>query len=234
MKKASGYYSALLRGAALGALTVGLLGACQSQTPEQKKQKALDDAASAQSDFDQAADRAPTPGTLYAMARILAAQGRDAECQSVLTKIIALQPDYMAAYNDLAELQMRQRKIDQAVGTLGAGLKIAPQQAVLLNNMGMCYMLKGQYEDSLTWFTRAAGAAPDDTRFRANMAMALGMSGRYDESLALYQQITTAADAHYNLGVLADSRKDHERAVKEYELAKSLEALSKDSSAKSQ
>ncbi len=169
-------------------------------------------------------DRAPTPNTLYAMSRILAAQHRDGECAAVLTKIIQERPDYMPAYNDLAELQMRQRQMDQAMATLHAGLKVSAHQPVLLNNLGMCHLMRSQYEEALDSFTRAAALAPDDTRYRANMAVALGLLGRYDEALALYEQVGSLADAHYNLGVLAESRRDHTRAQTEFARAKTLQA----------
>ena len=178
-----------------------------------------DQASLAERQFQQGIDRAPTPDTLYAMARILAAQGREAECQSVLQRIIHDAPNYMPAYNDLAELHMRQRKLDQAIDTLQIGLKVAPRQAVLINNLGMCRMLQHEYGKALDEFTRAAGIAPDDTRFRANMAAALGMDGRYDEALALYMQIGSPADAHFNIAVLAEARKDQARADEEYNLA---------------
>ena len=234
MKTSQPVFPTLLRGFALAGLALALLAGCQSQTAAQKKQKTIEEAAVAETDFEQAAERTPTPNTFYAMARILAAQHRDAECQMMLSKIIEMKHDYLPAYNDLAELQMRQRKIDQAADTLHAGLKIAPRQAVLLNNLGMCHLFKEQYAEALANFTQASGAAPEDTRFRANMAMALGLLGRYDEALALYQQITTPADAHYNLGVIADSRNDHDRAIMEFAQAKVLEKSPADTAAKTQ
>ena len=212
----------------LGAALIGSLAfvGCESNSkdPRAKDRAALSQAGQDEADFDRAVDRGPTPRTLYAMSRILAAQHRDGECQRLLSQIIAESPNFMPAYNDLAELQMRQRRIDQAVSVLQAGLKRASNQPVLLNNLGMCNLLKGNYDEALKQFTAAAALVPDDSRFRANMATALGMLGRYEESLALYQQICAAADAHYNVAVLAEARHDSARATVEYDLAKNMEA----------
>jgi hypothetical protein len=58
-----------------------------------------------------------------------------------------------------------------------------------------------------------------DARYRGNMALALGMLGRYEESLSLYQQVVSPSDAHFNLAVICDARKDPARAEQEYKLA---------------
>jgi Flp pilus assembly protein TadD len=93
---------------------------------------------------------------------------------------------------------------------------------VLQNDLGMCRLLQHRYEDALQSFTAAAAGVPPDTRARANMAVALGMLGRFDESLAIYLQILPPADAHYNVAILSEARKDGERARLEYATADAL------------
>jgi len=174
------------------------------------------------SQFQAGADRPPTAKTLYTMARILASQGKDRQCQFVLMRTIQQYPDFMPAYCDLAELQLRRNAVDEAIRTLTAGLRISKQDPVLLNNLGMCRLLKGEYEKALDNFTQAAGIVPHDTRYRANMAVALGMTGRYEESLSLFKQVVTAANAHYNLSVICKAREDYPRSMQEYHKAKAL------------
>ena len=157
-------------------------------------------------EFQAGENLSPTPKTLYAAARMLAAQGRDAECKSMLKGILAEHPRMMPAYCDLAELQIRQRRIEEAVQTLSAGLRVAPRDALLLNNLGMCRMLKGEHQLALNAFTQAAGIEPHNARYRANMAVVLGMMGRYEESLALYRQIVPVEDARHNVAVLHRAR----------------------------
>ncbi|MHC4441600.1 MAG: tetratricopeptide repeat protein [Planctomycetota bacterium] len=157
--------------------------------------------------FDEGADKAPYPKTLLAGARILAVQHRDAECVYILTRLIRDHPRFLPAYCDLAEIQMRNRQFDEALKTLSAGLEKSPEDPILLNNLGMCWMLKGSYETALVAFTRAVAGEPDNTRYRANMAMVLGMMGRYEEALSLYEQMISAPDAQHNLAVLYRARK---------------------------
>ena len=166
--------------------------------------------------FETGANRKPTARTLYGMARILAAKGQDPKCRMVLTRILRDYPGFMPAYCDLAELHLRQGRPQDALATLAQAQRIRPLDPVILNNMGMCHLEKGEYPKALGKFTEAAAIAPAGARYRANMAIALGMAGRYEESLALYRQVLPDDHAHLNLGVLCKARGDNDRAENEF------------------
>lgn len=178
---------------------------CQTQDPALQPERAARNNDPLE-DFEAGADRAPTARTLYATARLLAAQRRDSQCESLLTRIIREHPAFMPAYCELAELRVRQRRVDEAVATLRAAQRQSPGDPVVINNLGMCAMLKGEYQEALDLFTQAVAKVPDNARYRANMAAACGMLGRYEEALALYRQTVSEADAQHNLGVLHRAR----------------------------
>ena len=201
--------TALLFGA-----TIAISCGCESQQNVSYDQPLLED-----DDFDKAADRPPTPETLYRYSRLLAAEGKNAEAEMLLQQSIERHPKFMPFYNELAELYVRERKLDSAVNVLNKGLTVDANDAVTLNNLGMTLMLKQDYEGALHAFTRANAADRDNARYVANMGMAAGMMGNYDESLGLYQQILTPGQAHFNVAVLAEARNDMERANQEYALA---------------
>ena len=159
-------------------------------------------------EFQSGRDRPPTAKTLYAMADILAAQGKDSDCQFILKRIIQEYPQFFPAYNSLAELQMRQGRVNEAIETISGGLRVHPGDPVLLNNLGMCRMVQKDYEKALEMFTKAAGIMPANTRYRANMAVALGLMGRYEESLALFRQILPEDQANHNISVLRQAEKN--------------------------
>ncbi len=186
------------------------------QSPS-KPAQALDEEA-----FQAGTDRAPTAKTLYALARILAVQGKDAECEFLLKRIVREHKEFVPAYCDLAELQARQRRIDEAIGTLKHGLAQSSNDPVLLNNLGMCRVLQGRYDAALGLFGQAGSASPQNARYRANMGMTLGMLGRYEESLSLYEQVVSPAEAHSNLAVICEARGDKARAAQERALARKL------------
>ena len=154
----------------------------------------------------------PTAKTLFAMADILATQGRDSECEYVLKRIIQDNPKFLPAYNSLAELQMRQGRTNAAIETLQHGLRINSEDTVLLNNLGMCWIVRRDYESALKMFTKAAGIMPENMKYRANMAVALSLMGRDEESLSLFKQVLPEDQANHNLSVLREARNSNKPA----------------------
>jgi tetratricopeptide (TPR) repeat protein len=202
----------------IAAVTMTLLGAMVPGCTQQQAPRlpVPDEAPVGESDFDKAADRPPTLKTLYVMAKLYASRGKDAEAEAALQRVIAENPTFIPAYCEMAEAQLRQRRTDDAIKTLNSGLKASPRDAILLNDLGMCHLLKNDYANALSAFKLALSVRPDDERYCSNAAVALGMLGRYDEALAAYAAILPPADAHYNLGVICESRRDPERAAIEF------------------
>ncbi len=153
-------------------------------------------------------DRQPRAKTLYAMARILLSQGREEQGELVLLRVIADHPRFIPAYCELAELRMGQGRLDDALRRLSQGREFSPRDPILLNNAGVCLLLKGDYSAALDYFTLAANVLPHEDRYRANMALALGMMGREDESSDLYGQVVPVEWADYNLGVIQEMRNE--------------------------
>jgi Flp pilus assembly protein TadD len=193
------------------------LSACQS-TPNAASQ--LDESRSvSEAEFSGGSKRAPTPRTLYAMSRMYAARGMDAQCRMLLEQILREDRTFVPAYSDMAELQVRQAQVGDAIATLHKALEIAPKDPVVMNNLGMCHLVRGDYAQALLYFELSTERSPKVARYQANRAAALGLLGRYDEALAVYRQILPEAQAHHNLGVLCRARQDHERATLEFGLA---------------
>jgi Flp pilus assembly protein TadD len=148
----------------------------------------------------------PNAKTLYSMATILASQGKDTDCEFVLRRCLHEYPRFTPAYNRLAELQMRQGRTNEAVDMLSEALRIRPQDPVLLNNLGMCLLVRKEYGKALDQFTQAAGLVPESEKYRANLATALGLLGRQEESFALLQQVLPEDQAKHNAEILRKAR----------------------------
>lgn len=167
-------------------------------------------------DWQNGQGKPPTERTLFAMAKILVTQGKESEAEFVLKKIIQDYPSFLPAYVELAEMDLRNHEEDAAIACLNRALERSPKDPVLLNDMGMCLLLKKQYAKAAEPFRLAAAAAPENARYRANLAVALGMQGNYDEALSLYEQVLPRAEAHYNMAVICAARKDRDRAEQEF------------------
>lgn len=171
-------------------------------------------------------DRDPSAKTLYTMGRILAAQGKDSQCEFVFKQAIAKDPKFVPAYVDLAEVYLRRDQAQQAMNTLQSALKHDPTSAILYNDIGMCWMLEGNYQRAIEYFSRASELDAKESRYHSNRAAALGMLGQYDLALAAYEKVLAPSDAHYNIAILSRARNDHARAEIEFERAAALADMS--------
>ncbi len=173
---------------------------------------------------DSAETAPPSADTLYYLGRVLAGQGKDDEAITVFTNTISRHPEYLAAYVDLAEIYVRQRRFADAEALLVQGLEVDARSGVLWNNLGMVRMFRQNDEGAKEAFAKAVAAAPREERYAANLALATGLLGQYDEAFVLFEQILGPEGAHHNLAVIAESRGDTERAAAERTAAAALAA----------
>ena len=191
--------------ALLGCLAVCLAG-CEEMNTQQKMNRAQNNRLGPDEEFEKGKDRPATAKTLYAAAKVLSSQQRDDEAEFLFNRLIAEHPRFLPSYCGLSEIKMRNRRMDDAVKVLKQGLAISPTEPILLNNLGTCFLMKGDYATALDYFTRAAAAQPDNARYRGNMATCLGLLGRFEEAESLYLQILSPADVRHNLAVLYEAR----------------------------
>lgn len=188
-----------------------LSGCAQPQQPiHYAEDKTVQD-----TDWQRGADKPPAPKTLFAMARVLVAEGRLSEALLILQRVSRQAPACLNAYVEIADIHMRQNNPASAVAVLQSGLKIAPADPVMLNDLGVAHLALHEPEKALDAFERAVTAAPRQTRYVANVALSQGLLGRYDQSLATYMQVVPAAQAHHNVAVICQTRGDGERATAE-------------------
>jgi len=178
----------------LALVLLPLLAACASPTEDP------------QSEWDAAAGRKPEPATLFSMARIYVAQGRDDQAEAALREVVNQDPDFVRAYEELAHLYVRRDLVDGAVAALEVGLQRQANDPVLLNDLGVCKLLQKDPAAAAEAFIRAAALEPDNARPRANLALALALQGRDDEALALWQQVIRPSEAAQNLELVKQAR----------------------------
>lgn len=203
--------------AALLLASIGLTAGCE--TTQETRPSNFSQEHDIDSEFAAGADRPPTPHTIYRLARLLAAQGKDQAAEAALLNSIQRYPDFQPSYEELANLYVRHRKIEDAVRVLQESLNISANDPVIRNNLGMCWLMLERHEMALDQFKLAAELAPDDARYPANIALALGSLGRYDEALAIYHEVMPIGEGHYNVAVIARARGDEARSLEEFELA---------------
>lgn len=162
----------------------------------------------AEEEFAKGANRPPTAYTQYAMVRLLLARGDDRAAETALTRLIEENPRFLPAYVELAALQLRHDRLEEATTTLHSAARLAPRDPVIANDLGMCAFLAGDYEQALSWFEQACEIAPSDARYGANRAMTLALLGRDEEALAAYEGVLAPGQARHNLDVIRRARQN--------------------------
>ncbi len=181
-------------GLALGALSIGATG-CATKAPGSN-------ISYAEPDTEAIGPQAPRANTIYGMTRLMRAQGNTEQAELALIGLMKEFPEYSPAYNDLAEIRIQQGRFEEAIHYINRGLEIAPNDAVLLNNAGVCALIKHDYAKALGHFQRALDLAPYESRYRANVALATGLNGDIAGSRALYQTIVSKEATEHNIALI--------------------------------
>lgn len=184
-----------ITGVVLGALAVSAAGCATTMAAGKEK--------SARSDGEQqTGSPSPRANTMYSMCRILRAQGKTEQAEVSLVGLMSEFPNFGPAYNDLAEIQLERGHLDEAVHYLNEGIKVAPTDAILQNNAGVCALLRHDYPLALNHFQAAAAIAPYEQRYKANVALATGLNGDPEASKALYKGVVSGEIADYNTEII--------------------------------
>lgn len=95
-------------------------------------------------------------------------------------------------------------QLDKSKMLLKDILKIAPNHAMALHNLGLVYVIQQQWPDALSALAKAAEFEPDNSRFQFVLTLALEASGNIDEALKHVQQLESITPGD---PALADLRK---------------------------
>ena len=110
---------------------------------------------------------------------------RDIErAESEYRTAIRLQPDFVPAYANLADLYRALGRESDAEAVLNEGLKAVPNNGTLLHALGLLRVRQARHDEALALFERSVKASPDVARYAYVYAVALYDSSRKKEAVA--------------------------------------------------
>lgn len=112
---------------------------------------------------------------------------------------LKLDPKCVPAYQGLARLAMSTRATQLAIETYQKALRIAPNNAQLWYELGMCHHADKDWESALSCLSRADQLNPHNSLYGNARAVVLAQCGRYDESLSCFIHCSGEAMGHYRL-----------------------------------
>ena len=122
-------------------------------------------------------------GTFYAN------RGDLVKAEEEIKNAIKLDPLFIPAYVNLADIDRLRGRDDDGVRILHDGLSIAPQNAMLHHALGLALVRAKRSDEALRELERAATLEPGNARFGYVYAVALYSSGKAPAALALLEKI---------------------------------------------
>jgi len=173
-------------------------------------------------------------GSLYLL------RGDAAGAEAAYRKAQAIDPAFVPAWVNLADLQRAQADEEASRQTLLAGLKVVPGDATLRHALGLSYARTGDLQAAVEELEAAATAAPESARYTFVYAIALHSAGREQESIRALEQglerhpanreyLLTLASIHLDAGRRDDALQYLAQAAQAYpgdpEVARMLQSL---------
>ena len=115
-------------------------------------------------------------------------------------------PSCWLAYNNLGVLKLKGRISDvpEAMGQIRQALKINPNSADALNNLGYALQRLDRLEEAITCHREALKLFPEFAEARNNLGVDLQRMGRFEDAESQYREVLKIdpylAEAHHNLG----------------------------------
>jgi tetratricopeptide (TPR) repeat protein len=133
-------------------------------------------------------DRLPNnPELLYDHAMLAERMDRVDILESSLRKLIGIRPDHAHAYNALGySLADRNQRLPEARELIEKALKLAPEDAFIMDSMGWVLFRQGQLADALTYLKRAHELRPDP-EISAHLGEVLWVLGHREEAERIFK-----------------------------------------------
>jgi tetratricopeptide (TPR) repeat protein len=113
--------------------------------------------------------------------------------------------------------------LDKAIVHFKEALKIKPDYAMALHNLGIALSDKGNYNEAILHFKKALKINSQLIEARNNLANLLFLQGKPDEAISHYNEILKSnpeyADAHYNLAYVLSFQGKIDEAVLHFKKA---------------
>jgi Flp pilus assembly protein TadD len=130
---------------------------------------------------------ADRPEAHTALGILYLTRGRDAEAVAAYRRALELDPTYVQAALNLADLHRAVARDDEAERTLREALKRSPQSAPVHHALGLALVRQKRTSEALAELALAAKLAPDDPRFAYVYGVALYDTGKRAEAMKVLQ-----------------------------------------------
>jgi tetratricopeptide (TPR) repeat protein len=163
------------------------------------------------------------PVALHLLGVIAYQTGENSTAVDLITKALAIKPDYADAHSNLGNALKEQGKLDEAVASYHKALAIKPDFAEAHSNLGAALKQQGKLNEAVASFHKALAIKTDYAEAHSNLGNALKKQGKLDEAVASFHKALAIkpdyAEAHSNLGNTLQELGKLDEAVASYHKA---------------
>jgi tetratricopeptide (TPR) repeat protein len=156
------------------------------------------------------------------LASVYQQKGEHLEAERIYNLAVQQQPHHWYPLHALAVFQLERGRYDEAARLFRQVVRLLPDNASALTNLGSVYLLQGQLQAAAETYLHALELTPTaDTQ--SNLATVYYYLGRLTDAVRLYQQALQQQPERYELhGNLADALRhtgELDAALRSYQLA---------------
>jgi Flp pilus assembly protein TadD len=127
---------------------------------------------------------------MYDLAMLNEREGKIAEMETLLRRVIAVKPDHAHAYNALGySLADRKLRLPEAKALVERALNLQPDDAFIIDSMGWVYYRMGDNAKALSYLERAYSLRPD-AEIAIHLGEVLWASGQQDKARQLWRDVS--------------------------------------------
>jgi predicted TPR repeat methyltransferase len=168
----------------------------------------------------------------YHLGNALYERGQLEDAIGAYRQALALRPDFVEAFNNLAGALQQQGHTDEAITAWRRALALRPDIATIHNNLGNALRSSGQLAEAVNAFHRATELEPGMAAAHYYLGQALRDQGQADGAIAAYQRALQLdpgyAEAHASLGTVLQQHGRLREATAAYQAAVRLRPESAD------
>jgi tetratricopeptide (TPR) repeat protein/2-polyprenyl-3-methyl-5-hydroxy-6-metoxy-1,4-benzoquinol methylase len=166
------------------------------------------------------------PAALHLLGVIAHQTGKNDIAVNLITKALAIKPDFAEAYSNLGLALQELEKLDEAVASYNKAIAIKPDYVEAHCNLGNALQTLGKFDEAVESYNKALAIKPDYADAHYNLGNVHQELGSFDEAEASYNKAIAImpdyAKAHNNLGIAHKEVGKLDEAVSSYNKAISI------------
>lgn len=171
--------------------------------------------------------RLATPEQHYRLGQTLEKQHKPGRAAASYRRAIKLKPNFLAAYEALAAIMMRDRRIESALELYRQGIEQNPQNHHFYLALGSALVSLQKWQPAIKRYQQAAELAPDFAPCYCRWGLALAAIDQTQQAIELLQKAIALqedyGEAHYQLGLLYEQQQKWQQALDIYTKAQKIQ-----------